>query len=85
MNHKVANSHIRRKVCLEKALGRITHTCMRPDTGKQRREHRKEPLRLGGAGSMATQDKPAIPWARCSQAAFVGLLRIAWQQAGTGI
>lgn len=54
-NTKLAKSQIRRKFCLEIALGKITHTCMRPETGKQMREYREEPLQCREHGHPGQQ------------------------------
>ena len=92
MNHEVANSHIRRKICLEKAWGKSTHTCVRSDTGKQRREHRKETLWLGTwLGRSAGSTKPRksqrccepgalrLPlWGPCSFLGSKWVLRFKW-------
>ena len=74
-NAKLAKSQIRSRFCLEKTLGKITHTCLRPEIGKQVRDHKEETLQFGGkAGNTETQGKWEAQWPRCSRAPSVGSL-----------
>ena len=89
---KLAKSQIRRKFCLEKSLGKITHTCMRPEMGKQMSDHREETLQFGrSSGNTETQGKWEMQWPSCSGAPFVGslhfpgskwVLGLKWQRGG---
>lgn len=57
-NTELAKPHIRSRFCLEKAVGKITHTCMSPEIGKQVSDHREETVHFGGsAGNTETQGK----------------------------
>lgn len=43
---------------MEKTFGKITHTCIRPEIGKQVSDHKEETLQLEGtAGSTEPQRK----------------------------
>lgn len=74
-NTKLAKSQIRSRFCLEKTLGKITHTCLRPEIGKQVSDHKEKTLQFGGkAGNTETQGKWESQWLRCSRAPSVGSL-----------